>query len=105
MDSDYMFLCGVMWCRFGQQDAGKELLRAATSSDPEIRALAGAMWAKGALRLRNLERRKETHRFEKLPGPDHFRREFPTVDIVCIRPMGSVSARVPPKPPERLTSR
>jgi hypothetical protein len=60
MDSDYMFLCGVMWCRFGQQDAGKELLRAATSMDAEMRALARAMWAKGALRLRNLERRKET---------------------------------------------
>lgn len=27
MDSDYVFLCGVMWCRFGQQEAGKELLR------------------------------------------------------------------------------
>ena len=52
MDSDYMFLCGVMWCRFGQQDAGKELLRAATSMDAEMRALARAMWAKGALRLR-----------------------------------------------------
>lgn len=59
MDSDYMFLCGVMWCRFGQQDAGQELLRAATSMDPEMRALARAMWAKGAVRLRNLERRKE----------------------------------------------
>ena len=60
MDSDYMFLCGVMWCRFGQQEAGKELLRAATSMDPDIRALAQAMWAKGALRLRDLERRAQT---------------------------------------------
>jgi tetratricopeptide (TPR) repeat protein len=24
MDSNYMFLCGVMWCKFGQQEAGKE---------------------------------------------------------------------------------
>jgi hypothetical protein len=31
MDSNYVFLCGVMWCRFGQKDAGKELLRAADS--------------------------------------------------------------------------
>jgi hypothetical protein len=46
-----------MWCRFGQQDAGKELLRAAISMDPDMRALARAMWAKGALRLRDLERR------------------------------------------------
>jgi hypothetical protein len=60
MDSDYMFLCGVMWCRFGQQEAGKELLRAATSMDPDLRALAQAMWAKGALRLRDLERGVQT---------------------------------------------
>jgi hypothetical protein len=59
MNSDCMFLCGVMWCRFGRQDAGKELLRVATSMDPEMRVPALAMWAKGALRLRNLERREE----------------------------------------------
>ena len=58
--SDYMFLCGVIWCRFGQQDAGKELLRAAISMDPDMRALAQAMWAKGALRLKVLERRAQT---------------------------------------------
>ena len=56
MDNDYMFLCGVMWCKFGQQEAGKELLRAATSMDPDMRALAWAMLAKGALRLRDVER-------------------------------------------------
>lgn len=60
MDSDYMFLCGVMWCRFGQQEAGQELLRAASSMDPDMRALAHAMWATGTLRLRDLERRAET---------------------------------------------
>ena len=52
MDSNYVFLCGVMWCRFGQQDAGKELLRAADSRDPDMKALAGAMFAKGVRRLR-----------------------------------------------------
>jgi len=57
MDGDYMFLCGVMWCRFGQQEAGKELLRAATSMDPDMRALALAMLANGALRLRDLKKR------------------------------------------------
>ena len=40
MDSNYVFLCGVMWCRFGQKDAGKELLRAADSGDPDTKALA-----------------------------------------------------------------
>lgn len=55
MDGDYVFLCGVMWCRFGQEEAGKELQRAATSIDPDMRALAQALWANGALRLRNLE--------------------------------------------------
>jgi len=56
MGSDYMFLCGVMWCRFGQPEAGKELVRAATSMDPDMRALAWAMLVQGALRLRDLER-------------------------------------------------
>jgi len=60
MDSNYMFLCGVMWCKFGQQEAGKELLRAAKSGDPDISALAWAMLAKGARRLRDIERRPQT---------------------------------------------
>jgi hypothetical protein len=57
MDGNYVFLCGVMWCRFGQQDAGKELLRATNSVDPDVKAMAWAMLAKGARRLRDLERR------------------------------------------------
>jgi hypothetical protein len=60
MDSSYMFLCGVMWYKFGQQEAGKELLRAAKSGDPDMRALAWAMLAKGARRLRDLERQART---------------------------------------------
>ena len=56
MDGNYVFLCGVMWCRFGQQEAGKELLRATNSVDPDMKALAWAMFAKGARRLRDLER-------------------------------------------------
>ena len=56
MDSNYMFLCGVMWCKFGQQVAGKELLRSANSGNPDMSALAWAMFAKGARRLRDLER-------------------------------------------------
>ena len=51
MDTDYIFLCGVMWCRFGEQDAGRELLRAADSMDPDTSALAWAMLAKGASRF------------------------------------------------------
>jgi hypothetical protein len=53
MESNYVFLCGVMWCKFGQQEAGKELLRAANSADPDIEALARAMFANGARRLRS----------------------------------------------------
>jgi hypothetical protein len=56
MNSNYMFLCGVMWCKFGQQEAGKELLRAANFGNPDMSALAWAMLAKGARRLRDLER-------------------------------------------------
>jgi len=57
MDSNYVFLCGVMWCRFGQQDAGKELIRAADSGDRDMKALASAMFANGQRRLRDLEQR------------------------------------------------
>ena len=59
MDSNYVFLCGVMWCRFGQQDARKELLRAANSRDPDLKAMAWAMFAKGLRRLRELEKRMQ----------------------------------------------
>jgi len=45
----------------GQQEAGKELLRAANSIDPDMRALAGAMLMKGARRWRGLERRPQTY--------------------------------------------
>jgi hypothetical protein len=47
MDSNYVFLCGVMWCNYGALDAGKELLRATASSDANTKALAWAMLAKG----------------------------------------------------------
>ena len=51
MNIDYIFLCGVMWCRFGEQDAGKELLRAVDAVDPDTSALAWAMLARGASRF------------------------------------------------------
>jgi hypothetical protein len=60
MDSNYVFLCGLMWCKFGQQEAGIELLGDANSGNPDTSALAWAMLAKGARRLRNLERRAQT---------------------------------------------
>ena len=52
MNSDYVFLCGVMWCSYGQQEAGRELLRAALSRNPDISTLARAMFAKGKTALR-----------------------------------------------------
>ena len=52
MDINYFFLCGGMWRRFGQQDGGKELPRAADSMDPEVRAPAWAMLAESRHRLR-----------------------------------------------------
>jgi hypothetical protein len=60
MDSNYVFLCGLMWCKFGQQDAGNELLRAANSENPDMSALAWAMFAKGARRLQNLKKQVQT---------------------------------------------
>jgi hypothetical protein len=44
-----------MWCRFGQPDAGRELLRAADSRNPDVKALAWAMLAEGVGRLKRLE--------------------------------------------------
>jgi hypothetical protein len=51
MNSDYVFLCGLMWCKYGEQDAGSELLRAVKSADPDLSALALAMLAKGCSSL------------------------------------------------------
>ena len=56
LDSNNVLICGVMWCKFGQKDAGKELLRAADSGDPDMKALAWAMFAKGVRRLKELEK-------------------------------------------------
>jgi len=47
VESDYVFLCGVMWCRYGQEEAGRELLSATLSRDPDISTLAWTMFAKG----------------------------------------------------------
>ncbi len=47
MSGDYVFLCGVMWCKYGQQDAGSELMRAAQCEDPDVSALALAMLQEG----------------------------------------------------------
>ena len=47
MNSDYVFLCGVMWCKFGQPDAGRELVRATQCEDPYLSALAHAMFQEG----------------------------------------------------------
>ena len=52
MDSNYVYLCGVMWCGYGQEDAGNELLRATSSLDPDVRTLAWAMLSKGMSQLR-----------------------------------------------------
>ena len=51
MDSNYVFLCGIMWCRFGQPEAGSELARAVCSADPDLKALALAMLSKGCKSL------------------------------------------------------
>ncbi len=47
MNSNYVFLCGVMWCRYGQEDAGNELMRATQCEDPNLSALALAMLREG----------------------------------------------------------
>ena len=40
MYGDYLVLCGMVWGRFGEQDAGLELIRALHSPDEAVRVLA-----------------------------------------------------------------
>jgi hypothetical protein len=56
MNSNYVFLCGVMWCKFCQQDAGRELMRAAQGEDPDLSALALAMLEEGCRSLPQFRR-------------------------------------------------
>ena len=77
MDTDYVFLCGMIWCRLGQQDAGKKLLRTGDSGDPHTKALAWAMFAKGLRRLR--ERRMVMAKVIEFYVPKRFQRTSPGV--------------------------
>jgi hypothetical protein len=43
MDASYIFLCGMVWSQFGEEDAGLELIRALRSPEQEMRVLARAM--------------------------------------------------------------
>jgi hypothetical protein len=43
MDTNYLVLCGMVWSQFGQESAGRELIRALASSDDNIRVLARTM--------------------------------------------------------------
>ena len=52
MDANYLVLCGMVWTRFGQETAGRELIRALASSDEIVRVLARTMLEQG----RRLER-------------------------------------------------
>lgn len=43
MDANYLVLCGMVWAQFGQETAGRELIRALASSDEIVRVLARTM--------------------------------------------------------------
>ena len=43
MDANYVFMCGMVWSQFGEQDAGHELITALQSTDPALRILARTM--------------------------------------------------------------
>lgn len=47
MDTNYLVLCGMVWTRFGQETAGRELIRALASSDEILRVLARTMLEQG----------------------------------------------------------
>jgi len=69
MNSNYVFLCGVMWCRYGQQDAGSELMRAAQCDDPDLSALALAMLQVGSGSLRGRRGPGARRKMPLLPEP------------------------------------
>ena len=54
MDTSYVVLCGAMWLQFGEEDAGRELIRALSSFDPEVRILARAMLDQAGIRSKAL---------------------------------------------------
>lgn len=60
MDSNYVYLCGVMWCNYGAHEAGEELMRATGSTDPNTKALAWAMLAKGMAQRKRSTNRSRT---------------------------------------------
>jgi hypothetical protein len=43
MDANYLVLCGMIWAQFGNEQAGRELIRALGSSDEVVRVLARTM--------------------------------------------------------------
>jgi hypothetical protein len=43
MDANYLVVCGMVWAQFGQETAGRELIRALASSDEIVRVLARTM--------------------------------------------------------------
>lgn len=47
MDGIYVFVCGLLWLRYRDQEAGDELLRASNSSNRTVRCLAWAMLLEG----------------------------------------------------------
>jgi hypothetical protein len=95
MDSNYVFLCGVMWCKFGQKDAGKELLRAADSGDHDMKALASAMFAKGVRRLKELEKQMQPSSRGILGGGAMWMRSCTAVEV----PDASQPIAIPPLSP------
>jgi len=48
MYSSYLVLCGMIWARFGDQDAGLELIRALASPHEDVRVVARAMLEQAA---------------------------------------------------------
>ena len=47
MDANYLVLCGMVWAQFGQETAGRELIRALASPDEIVRVLARTMLEQG----------------------------------------------------------
>lgn len=51
MDILYLFVCGIRWAKYDDQEAGWELIQALSSPDADCRLVAEAMLARNGVRV------------------------------------------------------
>jgi hypothetical protein len=54
MDATYVFLCGIVWLQFGTREAGRDLILALSSRNPQLRMLARTLLEQAGDRSKEL---------------------------------------------------